>query len=484
MRPHLGNNERTNNFHSPELGITGWHFLFWQPFYQQQWMILANGAISHFRSSSLALNYLAQLEHAYSPEDLFFATVLFNSVEQRGKLISDKRRLVMEAPSKWIGWDDRNRFPPGSSNPSYLFVRPFNALGDFFGEGKLLDWIKENHLDGSTKSVCKVEELGSRPECLHDILKSNSIDNQIIVIPVSIEMLNVGLNLACSLAKNRIQNIIFWALDIEVHETLLEQKHVVYFNPEMQVTPSPAYKINKVPIKALRHKPRLLIEFLQEGFDVWYLDADCVAVRDFAATVEEYTKEPYSADILLSIATSKPIPPSENVGKEPPLASTGIMFLKSEVRTIKFLNALKNVIEANAEMEEQAAIRKILLEPGITFTGIGLWTKSEKYPNEAEQAKISKPKLPDHNVKSSFVEGLTDFFSLKSKEPELDIKIHFLDQLEFINGNYYFKSEENLQGAQSYRIIHASGLSDPESRFRKKELWYLDEDNYCSEYSL
>ena len=443
-------------------------------------MMLSKGAIKHFRTSTLALNYLAQLEHAYSPEDLFFATVLFNSIEQRGKLISDKRRLVMEAPSKWIGWDDRNRFPPGSYNPSYLFIRPFNALGDFFGESKLLDWIKVNHLDGSAKSLCKIEELGMRDECFQDILKSVSSENQIIVIPVSAEMLAVALNLHCSLTRNRIHNIIFWALDIEAHETLLEKNYVAFFNSGLQITQSSSYKFN---VKALRQKPQFLLQLMEEGFDVWYLDADCVVVREFATAANSFTKEPYSADILVSIAEEKSIPVSESVGDKPPTVGTGMMFFKSNPRTIKYLNALKNLVESDTGLTEQVAVRKIMGQPGLTFTGIGLWRQSEKYPVDTIDKKSPPKVIPDQNVKSSFVEDITDFFSFSAKDnqQQLDIKIHFLDQLEFVNGNSFFSSENIIDDFSSVRVVHASGLANPESIFRGKDLWYLDKANRCTE---
>lgn len=77
MRPHIGNKHHINNYHPPELGITDWYFNFWQPFKQLQWMILSPEAIDHFRTNHIALNYLASMEHAYMPEESFFATGIF-----------------------------------------------------------------------------------------------------------------------------------------------------------------------------------------------------------------------------------------------------------------------------------------------------------------------------------------------------------------------------------------------------------------------
>lgn len=77
MRPHLGNDRHTVNFHPPELSITDWAFTYWQPFKQMQWMMLSPAAIDFFRTDRLALNYLALMEHSYMPEESFFATGTF-----------------------------------------------------------------------------------------------------------------------------------------------------------------------------------------------------------------------------------------------------------------------------------------------------------------------------------------------------------------------------------------------------------------------
>ena len=74
MRPHLGNDNHTQNIHHPEMSITDWGFTYWQPFKQSQSMILSSDAIDFLRTDGLAQNYLAMMEHSYVPEEYFFAT--------------------------------------------------------------------------------------------------------------------------------------------------------------------------------------------------------------------------------------------------------------------------------------------------------------------------------------------------------------------------------------------------------------------------
>ena len=73
----MGNNKLNNIYHPSELGITDWPFPYWQTFKQMQWMILSVGAVDFLRSDPMVLNYLAMLEHAFLPQETFFATCIF-----------------------------------------------------------------------------------------------------------------------------------------------------------------------------------------------------------------------------------------------------------------------------------------------------------------------------------------------------------------------------------------------------------------------
>jgi hypothetical protein len=132
---------------------------------------------------------------------------------------------------EWIGWKDRHIFPPGAADPSYLFFRPFNVLGDFFGETKLLEWIRTNHLEMKKGSPCYREQLGFRDECLRELALSVSDSSDIILVPVNKEFLKLGDNLRCSLLRIGLSNVMYWALDIEAHDALVEGGHLSYFIP-------------------------------------------------------------------------------------------------------------------------------------------------------------------------------------------------------------------------------------------------------------
>ena len=157
---------------------------------------------------------------------VFFTNLaLINNVKQRRKLKVDKKRYVRTSKTgnlEWVGWKDRHIFPPGASDPTYLFFRPFNVLGDFFGETKLLEWIRINHLEFHKSAPCHKDQLGFREECLRELILPIAESNTVVMIPVNRDFLPIAANLRCSLHRLGITNIMHWSLDIQAHDSLLE----------------------------------------------------------------------------------------------------------------------------------------------------------------------------------------------------------------------------------------------------------------------
>ena len=193
---------------------------------------------------------------------------LINSDIQRKFLKADKKRYVRSSNDgnvEWIGWKDRHIFPPGASDPVYLFFRPFNVLGDFFGETKLLEWIRKNHLEQKKSRPCYQEQLGFRNECLRELGLSVAVSNELILIPINKAFLRLGNNLRCSLVRQGILNIMFWALDIEAHDTLLESGYLSYFIPGARGSPNRLHYADIELTQMMRNKPFVLI-FLTLGY--------------------------------------------------------------------------------------------------------------------------------------------------------------------------------------------------------------------------
>ncbi|KAI8896370.1 nucleotide-diphospho-sugar transferase-domain-containing protein [Globomyces pollinis-pini] len=497
MRPHLGSSDFKKNFHPPELSITAWPFPYWQTFKQMQWMILSVSAVDHFRNDRIAHNYMAMLEHAFMPEETFFATVLVNSPVHRHLLIPDKKRYVREAGSaSWIGWKDRYIFPPGSTDPQFLFLRPFNAYGDFFGETKLMEWIQTNHLDLSSGSSCQRDQLGYRDECIREIVSSVADGNELVVVPVNKAFLEIAANLRCSLHRVGIDSVLHWAMDVEAHDTLIAEGYTSYFVPDAKNSPGRHHYQDKEFTDMLRTKPLVLQKLIDAGFNVWMLDADTIAMRDFRIKSKDYVKDPFNVDIILSIANTEPVPATYDV-VQPPSASTGMMYLRSTEGTREFLNDVARRLELDLLLDDQDAVRQFISQSKhTTFTGVGTKAKTDLYPAEGENLEIAANKtvdaeeleigpVPKSEPTNKGGNSLADFFSFVTQSTQSKdipkIRVHFFDQLEFVNGQIYYHNDEMTKSFNSYRVIHASGEWDPKQSMQSKDLWFLDSDGVCSD---
>jgi hypothetical protein len=406
--------------------------------------------------------------------------VLFNS-PLRNTLIRDKKRYVQDPSSGWLGWKDRNLFPAGALNPAFLFIRPFNALGNHYGETKLLEWIRQKHLDISERAACQRDDLGYRDECLREIVSTIADQNEIILIPVNSALYSVAMNLMCSLIRIDQTNVVFWSLDIEVHERLVNEGYLSFVLPNLRGNPERLQPKQNELTKLLRSKPVVIQKFINAGYDVWYFDADMVVMREFRSKAEEYKKDPFSADIILSVANAEAIPPTLDV-HQIPTTNAGIMYFRTTEKSKQFLEDTIKQLESNAKEDDQDALRFLMNHSkAIKWTGVGTRAVSEIYPDGKTDHKPHDPDQ-DQSVKSTIVDQLSDFFSLTKVKTASNVRIHFFDQYEFVNGQIFFRHPETIPtNFNSYRIIHASGESDPEQRFKEKELWYLDAEGVCSQ---
>lgn len=160
--------------------------------------------------------------------------MLRNSPIQKGLIISDKKRYVRNPTTNarnWIGFEDFTIFPPSAEDPSYLFIWPFNSMGNAFDEQKLLEWIRINHWEENGTKTCYKEHLGSRDECLRELVGSYTTEKEIIIIPVDLTTFDVALNLRCNLVSEGVKNVLFWAIEHDTHEKLLELGHLSFHVP-------------------------------------------------------------------------------------------------------------------------------------------------------------------------------------------------------------------------------------------------------------
>ncbi|KAI8922842.1 core-2/I-branching enzyme-domain-containing protein [Entophlyctis helioformis] len=527
LRPHLAKADRTAVYHPPELSITSWPFPHWKAYKQMQWMILSRGAITYLRQDKSAINYLAFMEHSQMPEESFFSTALVNSKRFSKLLKRDKKRYVrspgdISSPA-WIGWSDRHIFGPASAmdDPEFLFLRPFNALGEFFGETKLLEWIRINHLNLDPRQTCYRDQLGYRDECIREIASTVADHNELILVPVNMAYMRIVDNLRCSLLRAGMRNVIHWAIDIQTHDKLIEAGLLSFFIPNAKGSPNRYMPHTKDFLTIMRYKGIVIKRLLNAGFHVIYLDADTVVTQDFRESLRQYAGGPGFADVAVGIDEVRVVPSAEHV-KAPPKANAGIAYYRNTERAKQLVDDIIRRQEYDPMLDDQEAMREALAQPRhVLWTGIG-FPDHDAYPGgsthdgdgmvdtaaggqgassgggagKADAAggaaggSASKNDGGNSGNSGSGGSALGSFAELLGLSPSSPpplrfrddgrIRVHFLDQVEYMSGGLYFKHHDLLPpNFSGYRVIHASGQTDPEAAFRSQGLWYVDGEGRC-----
>jgi hypothetical protein len=153
------------------------------------------------------------------------------------------------AHPSWLGYKDRYLFPPYESNPSFFFIRKFNVMGNMFEESKLVEWIENHHYKDEWDKQCRMELISVRPECLKRYVDQIQYKNTVIVIPINSKF--PIENLKCALKRLEIKNVIWWALDLDMYELLLENQEMVINVPGLNPMPDLERRKSKTLIQVL-----------------------------------------------------------------------------------------------------------------------------------------------------------------------------------------------------------------------------------------
>ncbi|KAH6561207.1 hypothetical protein BASA62_009984 [Batrachochytrium salamandrivorans] len=468
LRPHLARADHSGVYHPPELGITSWPFSHWRAYKQMQWMVLARDAVSFLRSDKHAINYLAFMEHTLMPEESYFATALVNS--QFSTLLKRDKKRYVRSPTDhssppWIGWSDRHIFRPSQNEPEFLFLRPFNVLGEFFGETKLIEWIRVNHLTIDPKQPC---------------------------IATSWDIVMNAFTRLCSLLRAGMRNVLHWAIDIQTHDRLVAAGLMSFFMPGIKGSPSKYITGSSAFDKMMRHKPEVIKRLLDAGFHVVYLDADTVITKDFRATMRRLVSSaPTLADVLVAI--------DGNVRKVAVVRQTHNgcwLFLRIIERSKRFVDEIIRRLASDLLLTDLDALREVVAQPrSVVWTGIGdgdrhddsvsASQKDAPHSNDMDTSQLTGSTAPRGGVLD-----LLYLFGLGAKSPSVSkslssdarTRVHFLDQLEFISGDLFFGDLGLLpEDFTGFKVIHTGGgYPDASYMMKKHELWFLDSEGRCA----
>jgi len=183
----------------------------------------------------------------------------------------------------------------------------------------------------------------------------------------------------------------------------------------------------------MKQKPGIIQHFLKAGLDVWYLDADTVALKDFRVLPDE------SSDIFASIDELEIFKESTWTTRLPAIGS-GIMYFRSTPATIKALDLIIQHVNEVYTIDDNEAINEVI----------------QKTSQIHAIERINGPAIQ---------EGAA--------------KLTFFKQKKIINGHLYFSYRERISHIeQDFHLIHANG-QDPAPTLKREKLWFLEEDLSC-----
>ncbi|KAI9207406.1 core-2/I-branching enzyme-domain-containing protein [Polychytrium aggregatum] len=510
FRPHVafGDDNWAYIGHPKEFGIVSWPFSHWKAYKHHQWMILNPHTVRHFRTNLDAFNLLAYMEHSYIPDESYFATTMVNAIEFNSTIIKDmKRYLAFEEGSPhptWLSYTDRQHLNP---NPlyfysnftgfTYFFCRKFNALDSTKNQKKLLDWIDSNLFDPSNNSPCEPDQISFRRHCLLQALSKIAVNNQVIVIPTNKAFVKIALNLACSLARQGLYNIVFWSLDIQAHDTLLDKGYVSLFDFPDYATKRRVYRQDYDLVRMMRNKPKVLAKLVGAGFDVWFLDGDSVVLRDLTAL---HTTANPTADVYIALGEKKNVGHvklSSGLSHKLPVLNVGTMFLRGNARTYRFLLQAWNALKDDGAAPDLQGFTKVLgMENEVVWVDDRLTLRNgTTLPPAGNDLKERDASPEQESTEASLLLTPATLPPLKSLADRT--RFTFLAQEEFVNGYLLFGSEANarkgdkslasgspptanqVHDTAGYSIIHADWVPEPEIALRNRQLWFLGPKDQC-----
>lgn len=301
-------------------------------------MVLSREFVHHLKHGTQALNVLAFMEHTWIPDECYFATgkmgrvvlvsmscnnsplpylVIRNDALFSDKFINHATTFVWFPPGSvsthpiMLTYSDRHYFPPTDlveNDPEFFFIRKV----DTSKEKRLKDWIIKYHLDRvsddlasfpctlehSYRQVCLAKQINQLQEAQLELFGRPPIKS-LFVVPASSSMKDIVLNLICSMAKFRIHDIVFWSLDIAMHELLLSQGFISIYYRSQDIGATSRIHYSEWTLEKTMNQKIDILDFVMRSVgwgtssplvdSIWFLDADTVVLSDFRPFVHQFT---------------------------------------------------------------------------------------------------------------------------------------------------------------------------------------------------
>lgn len=425
------------------MGITNGPYMRWKAYKHHQWMILTPKAILFLKHDREALNFLAHTGHTYIPDEFYFATVLLNSVLKDSVISCNKRYLRFQTWAShptWLGWKDRYIFPDGEETPSFFFIRKFNAFGNVFQEQRLVKWIENSHKKSIKNTTCSTERASVDQVCLKTLCDKIAQDNHLIVVPVNSAMILSAANLLCSLKGLKMKNVIFWSMDVLIHDSLLSIGRLSLYLPgfpSLQESVQPGDKDYKSFLIA---RALILKRLIRLGYHVTLLDADSVVFQDFANSLKP------SVDVAIGL-----LPPSRT---NPMTLTSSFIHLSNSSRSRDFIDTL---VEVSNTYSDQTF--EWMFQRALQYMSYVKFSVPSGFMFQRKSSKLRNTEMLRNTTLSV---QLMDPVIVMDGRPFLSPPMHVTTNFSAVS------------------VLHTSRIKPPFLSLRRIGIWFIDDQGECT----
>jgi hypothetical protein len=185
---------------------------------------------------------------------------------------------------------------------------------------------------------------------LHYLISGIALNNTIMIVPTNLAMVRLAINFNCRMRILGNNNVLFWALDKSAASVLQEYSIPTYFNPAFFSSDILEGYHSENYNKMMQERPKLWRTVVKTGYHMLFLDVDIGILRhpmldlvgdaDLEGQVDEHG-----------------FWHAVNINAFPQMCG-GAFFLKSNERTIRFLNRMEKALveKEGGIVDDQQAI--------------------------------------------------------------------------------------------------------------------------------
>ncbi|KAJ3051570.1 hypothetical protein HK097_007416 [Rhizophlyctis rosea] len=294
-----------------------------------------------------------------------------------------------------------------------------------------------------------------------------AVNGTIVFIPTNANFITLAMNLECSLRRQGITNVLFWALDAASDFDLRARGIPTYFNPSLYGTARCVNYHEADYNRMMRERPKVWGYFLRAGISFLWMDADITMLGNPFHALR------HDADIEIQSDGISDIPAWISANGSPtPIPSwggcAGLFLIRATKGSIYTMKMMELKMEEEKNIEDQQALGLFLNND--THTHVIGHTNDHNQEKSLLAARRRNPKI----------------FTARYVDPRYWVTGHQLGSLEMgvkydeVAGKWFYVKDGKWWGDLERPLaVHINGNRDKRRMMQERGGWFLDEGGRC-----